>query len=153
RAITGGSEKFPEVSSERLWEAIVKKLLQKDYKWDASFFGSLNEFSRKIAYFFHASLQGTACYPGAAMALRHVKEAGLAQGLLADAQCFTAIQLQRGLTKQDPEANLDLWLDADLRLLSHEARGRKPSERLFRQALTALAARGLAPGQVLHLGS
>jgi hypothetical protein len=153
RAIPGGGEKFPEVSSERLWEAIVKKLLQKDYKWDAGFFGSLNEFSRKIAYFFHASLQGTACYPGAAIALRHVKEAGLAQGLLADAQCFTAVQLQRGLTKQDPEANLDRWLDADLRLLSHEARGRKPSERLFRQALTALAARGLAPAQVLHVGS
>jgi hypothetical protein len=30
----------------------------------------LNELSRKIAYFFHASLQGTACYPGCAEALK-----------------------------------------------------------------------------------
>ena len=45
---------------------------QKDYKFDAGFFGSLNEFSRKVAYFFHASLQGTAAYDGAADALRHV---------------------------------------------------------------------------------
>ena len=84
----GGGERHPEVGAERVWEAIVKKLLQKDYKFDAGFFGSLNEFSRKVAYFFHASLQGTACYPGAAAALKHVADKGLTQGLLADAQCF-----------------------------------------------------------------
>ncbi len=63
--------------------------MQKDYKFDAGFFGSLNEFSKKVAYFFHASLQGTACYQGTAEALRFVQDAGLAQGLLADGQCFT----------------------------------------------------------------
>src|SRR5262249_9580733 len=60
RAFPGGSERHPEVQSERIWEAVLKRLMQKDYKFDAGFFGSLNEFSRKIAYFFHASLQGTA---------------------------------------------------------------------------------------------
>src|SRR6266566_1975840 len=67
----------PEVCSERVWEAILKRLLQKDYKFDAGFFGSLNEFSRKVAYFFRASLQGTACYDGAAEALRHLHDAGV----------------------------------------------------------------------------
>src|SRR3954454_20523271 len=100
RTVPGGGEKHPEVASERLWEAVIKKLLQKDYKFDAGFFGSLNEFSRKVAYFFHASLQGTACLPGAAQALRHVKDSGLAQGLLGDGQCFTPIQLARGLKAQ-----------------------------------------------------
>ena len=37
--------------------------------------------------------------------------------------------------------------------LSHEVRGRKPSERLYRQALAALAKRGIPPDQVLHIGS
>src|SRR5262249_38304500 len=96
-------EKHPEAASDKVWEAILKKLLQKDYKFDAGFFGALNEFSRKIAYFFHASLQATACYPGAAEALRHVHNAGLTQALLADGQCFTMVQLQRGLAAQDPE--------------------------------------------------
>ena len=32
-------------------------------------------------------------------------------------------------------------------------RGRKPSERLFRQALTALNEKGIAPAEVLHVGS
>jgi len=149
----GGGEKHPEVASERVWEAILKKLLQKDYKFDAGFFGSLNEFSRKIAYFFHASLQGTACYPEAAAALRHVHDCGLAQGLLADGQCFTVVQLRRGLAAQDAATALDDLIDPTLRALSAEQRARKPSERLFRHALAALAQRGLTPEQVLHVGS
>jgi FMN phosphatase YigB (HAD superfamily) len=150
--LTSGGERFPEVAADRLWEAIIKKLFQKDYTFDANFYGSLNEYSRKVAYFFHASLQGTACYPGAAEALRSVAEAGLAQGLLADGQCFTRVQLQRGLAVQEP-VNLDELLEPGLCVLSYELRGRKPSDRLFRQALQALGQRRLAPEQVLHVGS
>jgi FMN phosphatase YigB (HAD superfamily) len=149
----GGGERHPEVGAERVWDAIIKKLLQKDYKFDAGFYGSLNEFSRKVAYFFHASLQGTACYPGAAAALAHVRGAGLTQGLLADGQCFTTVQLQRGLARQDPAAKLDELLSDGACSLSYEIRGRKPSERLFRSALDAMRARGLEASEVLHVGS
>ena len=152
RAVTGG-ERFPEVCADKVWEAIVKRLLQKDYKFDAGFFGSLNEYSRKIAYFFHASLQGTAAYENAAAALRHVADSGLRQGLLADGQCFTTLQLQRGLAAQDRAARLDDLVRPDLVTLSCDVRGRKPSERLFRQALSVLAEQGIGPGEVLHVGS
>jgi FMN phosphatase YigB (HAD superfamily) len=153
RTFAGGGEKYPEVLAERLWEAFIKKLLQKDYQFDAGFFGSLNEFSRKVAYFFHASLQGTACYPGAAATLLHVKERNIMQGMIADAQCFTLIQLQRGLAAQDASAKCDDLLQPDLRACSHELRARKPSERLFRHVLSALAQRNVLPAQVLHVGS
>jgi len=153
RAVPGGGERHPEVAADRLWEAILKRLLQKDYKFDAGFFGALNEYSRKVAYFFHASLQGTACYPGAAGALRHVAAAGLTQGLLADGQCFTFVQLARGLAAQDADLKMDEVLDPDLRVLSCDVRGRKPSERLFRPALTALTGKGIEPSEVLHVGS
>lgn len=153
RSVPGGTEKYPEVGSDRVWEALIKKLLQKDYKFDAGSLGSLNEFSRKVAYFFHASLQGTACYEGAAEALRHIAKKGVKQGLLADAQCFTRVQLQRGLAAQDREIVLEKMLDKDLVFLSYEVRGRKPSERLFRQAVTVLNQQGLAPNQVLHVGT
>ncbi len=145
-------ERFPEIVADRVWESILKKLFHKDYKFDANFYGSLNEYSRKVAFFFHASLQGTCAYPGAAAALRHVADAGLAQGFLADAQSFTAVQLQRGLAAQEP-VNLDEAVPADLRALSCEVRGRKPSERLFRHSLAQLAKRGIEPSQVLHVGS
>jgi FMN phosphatase YigB (HAD superfamily) len=149
----GGTARYPEVQAERIWEAILKRLLQKDYKFDAAMLGSLNELSRKVAYFFHASLQGTACYDGAAWALRHVREAGLPQGLLADGQCFTEVQLQRGLAAQDPEARLEEVLDEGLSVLSCEVRARKPSDRLFRKAVELLQAKGLSPAEVLHVGS
>lgn len=153
KSFPSGSEKFPEVGADRIWEAILKKLLQKEYKFDASFYGSLNEYSRKIAYFFHASLQGTGCYPGAAQALRHVREQGLIQGLLADGQCFTTVQLQRGVSAQDAELRLEEVLDPDRITLSCDVRGRKPSERLFRTALDGLREQGVELDQILHIGS
>src|SRR5947209_3329642 len=44
KSFPGGGEKYPEVASDRLWEALIKKLLVKEYQWDAGYFGSLNEF-------------------------------------------------------------------------------------------------------------
>ena len=146
-------EKYPELHAERIWEAIVKKLNQKDYKYDVSMYGTLPEFSQKIAYFFHASLQGSDCYEGAAQALEFVPQAGLKQGLLADTQCFSFVQLHRGLAKQHCPVALDALFDRSLRSLSHEVGAKKPSERLFKHALTQLAAKGIAPHQVLHVGS
>lgn len=153
KLVLGGNEKHPEILSERIWEGFIKKLLQKDYKFDAGSYGALNEYSRKVAYFFHASLQGTACYAGAADALRQVKAAGLRQGLLADAQSFTLVQLQRALTRQDPTAKVDALFHPDLRSLSNDLKGRKPSERLFRHALDQLAKHDIGPEDVLHVGS
>jgi FMN phosphatase YigB (HAD superfamily) len=146
-------EKYPEILADRIWEGIIKKLFQKEYTFDAGFYGSLNEYSRKIAYFFHASLQGTACYPGADRALRSVAAAGLVQGLCADGQCFTGVQLQRGLDALDNSVRLDDLIPADLQVFSCDLRGKKPSERLFREALERLETRGIEPEEVLHVGA
>lgn len=153
QSVAQGGERFPDVASDQLWTAIVKKLLQKDYQFDVHFYGSLNELSAKIAYFFHASLQATSAQPGAAAALKHVAQAGLSQGLLGDGQCFTLVQLNRAIAVQDTEAPAGHGLDDDLVFLSYESRARKPSERLFRHALSGLAKKGLSPAEVLHVGS
>jgi FMN phosphatase YigB (HAD superfamily) len=153
RMVPSPAEKHPEILGERIWERIVKWLFQKEYQFDASFFGSLNEYSRKIAFFFHASLQGTACYDGAVQTLRRLQAGRLTLGLIADAQCFTLVQLQRGLVAQDAKARIDDLVDKDLRALSFEVGAKKPSERLFKNAVTALQGRGLEPHQVLHVGS
>ncbi len=144
-------EKYPELHADKVWDAILKKLLQKDYKFDASFFGSLNEYCKKIAYFFHASLQGTACQEGAAAALEHIQSCGLSQGLIADAQCFSLIQLERGLKQQGCATPLRTLFPENA--LSYEQKGRKPSERLFRHLLSAASQKGIAPHEVLHIGA
>jgi FMN phosphatase YigB (HAD superfamily) len=146
-------EKHPEILSERIWEAVIKKLNQKDYKYDQAMYGPMLDYARKIAYFFHASLQGTACYEGAAGALEHVQQTGLKQGLLADTQCFSFVQLQRGLAAQRENFSLSGIFHPGLRSLSHEVGGRKPSERLFKHCLAQLSALGVAPIQVLYVSS
>jgi FMN phosphatase YigB (HAD superfamily) len=153
QTMTAGSEKFPEVAVDRVWESFIKRLLQKDYQFDAGFYGSLNEFSRKVAYFFHASLQGVAPYPGGGAALAQIKESGLTQGLLGNGQCFTAAQLKHALNRQDGAIEIDNLVDPGLRFLSYEVRARQPSERLFRQAVAGLAEKGIQPDEVLHVGS
>jgi FMN phosphatase YigB (HAD superfamily) len=146
-------EKYPEIAAERVWENIVKKLFQKEYAFDERFFGSLAEFSQKVAYFYHSSLQGTSAYPGAADAVTYLARAGLQQGLLTDGQCFTAVQLQRALRKQDPGIALDELVPPARRWISGEQKVRKPSASLFESALQHLAKEGIEASEVMHVGS
>src|SRR5207302_11402641 len=48
---------------------------------------------------------------------------------------------------------LEEWLTDGLTVLSCDLRAKKPSERLFRQAVTAMADKGISPAEVLHVGS
>ncbi len=148
-----GGEKHPDVQTERVWDDIVKKLQQKEYTFDATTYGSIDDYVKKIAYFYHASIQGTGAYPGAADALKLVADRGVAQGLLADGQCFTPGQLQRCLRVQDPNIALDAVMPGAMRLISAERKAKKPSETLFKAAAQVAAARGISPSEILHVGS
>jgi FMN phosphatase YigB (HAD superfamily) len=146
-------DKYPEILAEKIWEGILKKLFQKEYKFDAGFYGALNEYSKKVAYFFHASLQGTSAYPNTAAAVLGLAENGVVQGLVADAQCFTTTQLARGLTKQDETVRFDEVIPAANRVLSYQQRARKPSDLVFQTAVEVMGARGIEPHEILHVGS
>jgi hypothetical protein len=147
--LTGGGE----VKAELIWDDIVKKLMTKEYSYDASQYGPPAEYVKKIAYFYHASIQGSGCYPGAAEALRVVADGGRKQGLLADGQCFTPVQLLKGLREQNSHAELGAWLPGELRVLSADHGAKKPDESLFQTALAAMRAKGVRPAEVLHVGS
>jgi HAD-hyrolase-like len=153
RLAPSGSEKFPEIQAERIWESIIKKLFQKDYKFDVGFYGALNEYSRKVAYFYHASLQGTCAYPRASEAMEQLASLGILQGLLGDGQVFTTAQLSRGLRRQNPSCELNALIPDSLRILSAPHKARKPSETLFRAALEILQERGIRAKEILHIGS
>ena len=152
--LTGsGGEKFPEVVAERVWEDILKKLQQKDYTYDVAVYGSPEMFLQKLAYFYHASIQGAGAYPGAAYALTHLAESGIKQGLLADGQSFTPAQLAKQLADQEPGFDLNALMPPTLRIVSANVKARKPSETIFKAAITALAGVGVAPSECLHVGS
>jgi FMN phosphatase YigB (HAD superfamily) len=127
--------------------------MKNEYTFDTEFYGSMNQFSEKISYFFHSSLQGTGPQAGALAALQSLKQKGLRLGLLADGQCFTALHLLRALRKLGKLPALSQLFDADLHAWSFEVGARRPSERLFRAMVTKLAQRNIAPNQVLHVGA
>jgi hypothetical protein len=147
--MTGGGE----AQSEKVWDDIVKKLFQKDYQFDTTTYGSMNEYVKKIAYFYHASIQGAGPYPGAAEAVRMIGEGTRLQGLLADGQCFTPGQLQWCLRQQDPDFDVNRYFPPNLRVLSADKKVRKPSDALFKAAIQAIGEKGIRPAEVLHVGS
>jgi FMN phosphatase YigB (HAD superfamily) len=153
RMAGSGNEKFPEVQAERVWDDIVKKLQMKDYKFDPSIYGPMSDYVKKIAYFYHASIQGYGAYPNAAEAVRIVHESGRVNGLLADGQCFTPAQIHKALREQDESFDVNVAFPANLRTISSEVKAKKPSDTLFKVALASLAARKIAPHEALHIGS
>ncbi len=142
-----------EPRAELIWDDIVKKLMTKEFTYDAAIYGSQSELTEKIAYFYHASIQGVGCYTGAADTLRMCAERGLKQGILADGQCFTAPQLRKTLKEQDPGFELATAIPSNLITLSHQHKVKKPSEELFKTAVASLRSKGVQPGETLHVGS
>ncbi len=153
RLMPSQGEKYPEVLAEKAWEDIIKKLFQKDYKFDAGFYGPLPEYAKKVAYFYHASLQGTGCYPGTAETMAELAGRNVTQGLLADGQCFTPTQLARGLAKQRDGTSLDDLIPPARRVLSYAVKGRKPSDAMFQAAVEMLGKAGIDPAEAIHVGS
>jgi len=49
---------FPHVNSSRIWERLIGRLQQKEYTWDRDTYGDEADYADKVAYFFHANLQG-----------------------------------------------------------------------------------------------
>jgi len=146
-------ERYPEVPVERIWEGIVKKLLQNEYVLETARYGTLEEFSIKIAYFFHRSLQGIGAQRNAAETIQWLTDNRYWQGLLADGQVFTSLQLKKCLHEQYPECYLDQCIPPYARVLSRSVRSKKPSERLFKEMVACLRKSGIAPEETLHIGN
>jgi histidinol phosphatase-like enzyme len=150
---SGRKGDFPEIDSARVWRKLLGLLEQKDYQYDAAFYGDMDELSEKVAFFFHMSLQGVAAGPQAALALQAVAEGGLRQGLLADGQCFTVVQLLRALDKQSKLPPLSQLFAPGCLTLSFAEEVRKPSPTLYQRSLQAFGELGIKPGEILHVGS
>lgn len=146
-------ERHPEIPVERVWAGIIRKLLQNEYVIDAGMYGTLEEYSVKIAYFFHRSLQGVGAQQDAADTIQWIKDHHYWQGLLADGQCFTGLQLRRCIEQQNPQCQVDYCIPSSHRVLSHAMRGKKPSERLFKEMIARLRANGIEPEQTLHISN
>ena len=140
-----------EVDSAVVWARMIEKLKRNEYQWDEGYYGGLEEVAVKVAYFFHAMLQGTEAFEGCAETLARLQQAGIRQGLLDDAQQFTLAQLVYQLKRQGADGNLAAFFSPELSALSYQLEIRKPSPSLYQAAATRCSARGFTPEQVLYL--
>jgi hypothetical protein len=141
----------PEVDSAHIWRVLIERLGKKDFSWDESFFGPIEEFSSKVAWFFHRALQGVRMAPNALVALQHVKEIGCAQGLVGDGQCFTLVQFGRALSQEEDAPPLAQLFTKGCVSLSYQHEVRQPAATLFEPCLARFEQLGISPAEVLHV--
>jgi FMN phosphatase YigB (HAD superfamily) len=152
-ANTGRTGDFPQVNAADLWQTLIERLLQNEYEFDEAFYGDMQQFAEKVAFFFHQGLQGVEASAGAAQVLTAIAGSNCRQTLLADAQPFTLAQMLRALGRDATLPPLGELLDASAMTLSCQVGLRKPSAYLYRSCLDRLAENGIEPGEVLHVGS
>ncbi len=141
----------PEIDSAHIWKVLIERLGKKEFSWDEAFFGDIDELSEKVAWFFHASLQGVVAAPNALGALKHVRRAGLKQGLIADGQCFTLVQLARALHVQGSVPSFSKLFSREGVCLSFQFGVRQPAATLFETWLERMARRRISADEVLYV--
>lgn len=143
----------PEIDSAVVWAKLIERLQRNEYSWDESFYGDLAGFAVKVAYFFHAMMQGTEPFEGCVETLARLAGSGIRQGLVDDAQQFTLAQLVHGLKRQGGEGNLTGYFSPDLSGLSYQLEIRKPSPSLYLNVAARCSASGFSPNEVLYLSN
>lgn len=153
--LTSGNRKgdLPEIDASEIWGRMLDLLNRKEYRYDESVYGDFKALSEKVAYFFHSSLQGTEAAPGALITLTAIAEAGIRQAALADAQCFTLVQLTRALRSQGSVGDVRTFLPDSLNTMSYEWGIRKPSISLYAQSILRFKELGIDADQILHVGT
>lgn len=142
---------FPAVDSAGVWLKIIERLQKNEYKFDQKKYGDAAGLAEKMAYFFHANMQGVSAADGVVPLLRRLMQAGLRQGLIDDGQSFSIPQMLRAFQQQDRLATLADVISLDCIVLSHQIHLRKPSLSLFEKGVEQLAAHRILPKQVLYI--
>lgn len=140
-----------EVSSSRIWSKLIDRLRRNEYEYDASFYGNWDDLAGKVAYFFHASLQGVAAAESALETLRQLAGQGIRVGLLDDGQAFTMSQLSHALAGQGSFISVAEFIAADCVMLSYELGVRKPSPTLFAEGFASILRHGGDASSILHV--
>ncbi len=143
---------FPHVNSSILWQKLISRLQQNEYEWDRGTYGDEADYADKVAYFFHANLQGARAAPHAADTLIRLMRSGIRNGLLADTQPFTMAQLIKLLDVRNRIGTADSLFSPQHLTESHRVGIRKPSPTLYALAVRRAEKAGIRAHQVLHVG-
>jgi putative hydrolase of the HAD superfamily len=146
---------FPEVKIEEVWLTILLMLKRHGFSFKKMNFGSDDEFSRCIAYYYNFHVFSRGLYPGVAEALLTFKKKNIILGILSNAQFYTPIDLTLFLRDQsngriDDSGEL---FEGDLCFFSYEYKIAKPSRFLFQKLFDALYEYQALPSQTVFVGN
>jgi putative hydrolase of the HAD superfamily len=149
RQKSAGGGAATEVRVEEVWAAIAMILKRNGYKAGGA------GFARRLAYTYNFLSMGRELYPGAADALKKLKDGNIVLGILSNAQFYTPIDLTLMLRDQSAGVINDCneIFDTDLTFLSCEYGFVKPSEALYRRLFDALYEYQIAPDQTVIAGN
>lgn len=150
-AATARKGDVPEIDVVDVWDKLIERLERNEYQWDRGLYGERRDLALKVAYFFHANLQGVAPASNALLLLDHLRAGGLRAGLICDAQPFSVAQMLRAFGSVRKLASLGDVLVPPLVVASFQVGARHPSGSLWRAAVQSVSEAGLEPSQVLHV--
>jgi FMN phosphatase YigB (HAD superfamily) len=136
-----------------VWRGVLDRLLQKEYAYDAGFYGDLDAYAEKIALYCQRAAAGLAALPDALATLRALAARGIKTGLHANGQAATPILLQRALAEQGRVEGLHEAFAPGLCVWSHEIGGPIESERGWSALESALASGALRPEETVYVGN
>lgn len=152
RALAQGIE-YPEIVIEDIWQSILAQLATAGYH--PPYEEPRLHTAQRWAYFFDGVFQQTYLYPGAAATLNRLRQAGIVQGIISNAQFYTPIHLRRLLRQDLGEPGLeftDIFTDS-LVLFSYELGYGKPNPRGFHKAIALLNRQGITREEILYIGN
>ena len=151
---TGRKGDYPEIDAVAVWRKLIGRLQQNEFQYDQGFYGDVDDFSKKVAFYFQSCLQGVEASEHAVQVLTEVSATGRVQGLLADAQSFSVVQMLRALRRQGTLPPLGDLFDPGGLTLSHREGVRKPSRSLYEASLARLQdAHNAQPHQILYVSA
>lgn len=129
----------PEVLIEDVWGALVERIFLDQWM--------TGDQARYAAARYELTVRPTHVIAGAPQAIVDLHELGVAQGIVSNAQFYTAPILMNELGEE-------VWslLDPVLLFWSYEYGVAKPDPALFTRVQTVLTARGIRPDEVLMVG-
>lgn len=144
---------YPEVAIETVWQHIVADCIKAGYQPPQEEPTLYTAY--RWAYFFDAALQQNYLYPDVASCMITLKNAGIIQGIISNAQFYTPVHLRRLLRQSLNQEALrlgDMFTDA-LVIFSYELGFGKPNARMFHRAIDILNRQGITRPEILYVGN
>ena len=144
--------KDTEIPIEKIWERILGRLFQKEYVYKVAFYGDLQEFCKKISYYYLQASQGVSTFPDLLKTLRSLKSR-VKMTVHGNGQSDAPVRLWRLLCTQGKISNLGELFDPAFSFWSFQIGFKAHSERGWSALLRGIATQNLKPENCLYVSS